>query len=181
VRHKAPSLFRLPIHFLPKCFFRFCSHLFADDLVILLKGALERKLSQNIIELEEQAKIAMCALLTFSENHLLPVNVKKTNAMLIRSRKVSSTQKLEISSSLTTHVFLNKWCQTIKYPAKRFSSITEKNYFEPASTVPKIEHLDYEPRTIIPKTEQLYSLLRITLPGSRYLFSYERKPFQNIY
>ncbi len=71
------TLFRIHIHFLPKYFFRFCVHLFADDLALLLKGALEKKLSGNIIELEEQAKIAMKALSTFSENYLLPVNTKK--------------------------------------------------------------------------------------------------------
>ncbi|CAF3439981.1 unnamed protein product [Rotaria socialis] len=79
----ATTLFRIHIHFLPKYFFRFCMHLFADDVAILLKGSLEKKLSQNIIELEKQAKIAMHTLLSFSENHLLPVNVKKTKAMLV--------------------------------------------------------------------------------------------------
>jgi len=90
----AATLFRLHIHFLPKYFFRFCSHLFADDLALLLKGALEKKLSQNILELEEQAKIAMKILSTFSENFLLPVNVKKTKAILIHSAVAPSEPKV---------------------------------------------------------------------------------------
>jgi hypothetical protein len=90
----AATLFRLHIHFLPKYFFRFCSHLFADDLALLLKGALEKKLSENVLELEEQAKIAMRALSTFSENYLLPVNTKKTKAMLIHSAVAPSTPRV---------------------------------------------------------------------------------------
>lgn len=46
------TLFRLHIHFLPKYIFRFCSHFFAEDLALVLKGTLEKKLSGNIIELE---------------------------------------------------------------------------------------------------------------------------------
>ncbi|CAF1305904.1 unnamed protein product [Rotaria sp. Silwood1] len=90
----AATLFRIHIHFLPQYFFRFCTHLFADDVAILLKGSLEKKLSQNIIELEKQAKIAMHILLSFSENHLLPVNVKKTKAMLVHSAVSPSQPKI---------------------------------------------------------------------------------------
>ena len=79
---------------MPKYFLRFCSHLFADDLALLLKGSLEKRLSQNITELEEQAKIAMKALSALSENYLLPVNVKKTKAMIIHSAVARSIPKI---------------------------------------------------------------------------------------
>ena len=79
----AATLFRLHIHLLPKLFFRFCSHLFADDLAIVLKGSLEKRLSDNIIYLEEQAKVAMKELLKFSIDMLQPVNVAKTKVMLV--------------------------------------------------------------------------------------------------
>ena len=88
------TLFRLHLHFLPKYFSRFCSYLFADDLAILLKGTLEKKLSENIVELEEQAKIAMTALSIFSKNNLLPVNIKKTKAMLIHGAVSPSIPKV---------------------------------------------------------------------------------------
>ncbi|CAF1677087.1 unnamed protein product [Rotaria magnacalcarata] len=39
----AATLFRLHIHFLPSLFFKFTTHLFADDLAILLSGALHSK------------------------------------------------------------------------------------------------------------------------------------------
>ena len=66
-------------------FSRFCTHLFADDLAILIKGSIENKLSDNVSHLEEQAKIAMHILEKFSKDMLLPVNAKKTKAMLFDS------------------------------------------------------------------------------------------------
>jgi hypothetical protein len=49
-------LFRIHIHFLPKYFFRFCLHLFADDLALLLKGALEkfRQISVSLISIRRR-------------------------------------------------------------------------------------------------------------------------------
>lgn len=70
----AATLFRLHLHFLPKMFSRFCTHLFADDLAILIKGSIENRLSDNISQLEKQAKIAMQLLEKFSKDILLPVN-----------------------------------------------------------------------------------------------------------
>ena len=81
----AATLFRLHLHFLPKMFLRFNTHLFADDLAILIKGSIEKRLSENIIQLEEHAKIAMSTLEKFSKNILLPINTGKTKAMLFHS------------------------------------------------------------------------------------------------
>ncbi|CAF4300227.1 unnamed protein product [Rotaria sp. Silwood2] len=79
------TLFRLHIHFLPKTLARFCSHLFADDLALIIKGSIEKKFSQNIKDLEQQANIAMKSLENFSKNLILPVNIKKTKMMLVHS------------------------------------------------------------------------------------------------
>jgi len=38
----AAALFRLCLHFLPKLFLRFNTHLFADDLAILTKSPLKK-------------------------------------------------------------------------------------------------------------------------------------------
>ena len=81
----AATLFRLHIHFLPKIFFNLTTHLFADDLAILITGALEKRFSVNISYLEERAKKAMILLEYYAENKLLPVNVDKTKAILIHS------------------------------------------------------------------------------------------------
>ncbi|CAF4251192.1 unnamed protein product, partial [Rotaria sp. Silwood2] len=79
------TLFRLHIHFLPKTLARFCSHLFADDLALIIKGSIETTFTQNIEDLEQQADIAMKLLENFSKNLILPVNIKKTKMMLIHS------------------------------------------------------------------------------------------------
>ncbi|CAF1399173.1 unnamed protein product [Didymodactylos carnosus] len=47
--------------------------------------SLERKLSENMFELEIQAKIIMKCLENFSDDNLLPVNVPKTKAMIVHS------------------------------------------------------------------------------------------------
>jgi hypothetical protein len=64
------TLFRLHIHFLPKV----C----ADDLVLVIKGSIEKKLSQNIDDIEKQAKITMKLLEKFSKDLSLSVNAKKS-------------------------------------------------------------------------------------------------------
>ncbi|CAF1362874.1 unnamed protein product [Rotaria sordida] len=66
------TLFRLHIHFLPKTLARFCSHLFADDLALIIKGSIEKKFTQNIEDIEQQASIAMKLLENFSKNLILP-------------------------------------------------------------------------------------------------------------
>ncbi|CAF4750642.1 unnamed protein product [Rotaria sp. Silwood2] len=72
------TLFRLYTSiFLPKTLARFCSHLFADDLALIIKGAIETTFIQNIENLEQQANIAMKLLENFSKNLILPVNIKK--------------------------------------------------------------------------------------------------------
>ncbi|CAF3326573.1 unnamed protein product [Rotaria socialis] len=52
----AALLFRIRIHFLPGYFNQIVSHSFADDLTIVIKGALEKRLSDNIEYLEKKAK-----------------------------------------------------------------------------------------------------------------------------
>jgi hypothetical protein len=81
----AATLFRLHIHFLPSLFRQITTHLFADDLALLMLGSLEKKFSINIIDLEIEAKKAMILLEKFSDDILLPVNVSKTKALLVHS------------------------------------------------------------------------------------------------
>ncbi|CAF1681552.1 unnamed protein product [Rotaria magnacalcarata] len=78
-------LFRLHIFFLPSYFPHIVSHLYADDLTLVIKGALEKKLSDNITYLEEQAKHTMLTLAKFADDHILPVNIEKTKIMLVHS------------------------------------------------------------------------------------------------
>ncbi|CAF3280248.1 unnamed protein product [Rotaria sp. Silwood2] len=79
----AATLFRLHVHFLPSFFMNLICHLFADDLAIVISGALENKFSKNIIELERQAEIAMKMLEKYADDNLLPVNINKTKALLV--------------------------------------------------------------------------------------------------
>jgi Reverse transcriptase (RNA-dependent DNA polymerase) len=81
----AALLFRLHIHYLPSHFLQTVCHLFADDLTIIIKGGLEMRLSANIKYLESQARVVLKALETFSDNHILAVNVSKTKAMIVHS------------------------------------------------------------------------------------------------
>ncbi|CAF4589508.1 unnamed protein product [Didymodactylos carnosus] len=81
----AALLFRLHIHFLPYYFAQITSHLFADDLTMVIKGALEMKLSDNIKFLQRQAKSVLKGLEKLADDHILPVNVAKTEAMLVHS------------------------------------------------------------------------------------------------
>ncbi|CAF1204517.1 unnamed protein product, partial [Didymodactylos carnosus] len=81
----AATLFRLHVYFLPKYFAQFTMHLFADDLAIIIYGALEKRFSDNTIQLEMQAKIALEILEKFADNMILPVNVSKTKAMLVHN------------------------------------------------------------------------------------------------
>ncbi|CAM4908212.1 unnamed protein product [Rotaria socialis] len=81
----AALLFRLHVFFLPSYFPEINCHLFADDLTMVIKGALEKKLSDNLIYIQNQAKIVLQSLEKFAYDHNLPVNTKKTKAMLIHS------------------------------------------------------------------------------------------------
>jgi len=58
-------------------------HLFADDLAIVITGALENRFSKNINEIEKQAAIAMKILEKYADDNLLPVNINKTKALLV--------------------------------------------------------------------------------------------------
>ncbi|CAF1283397.1 unnamed protein product [Adineta steineri] len=81
----AALLFKLHIFFLPSYFPQITTHLYADDLTMVVADALEKRLSDNIIYLEEQAKTIMKNLEKFADDHILPVNVDKTKVMLVHS------------------------------------------------------------------------------------------------
>ena len=81
----AALLFRLHIHFLVPYFPQITCHLFADDLAIVIYGAIEKRLSDNIRYIQEQANMILKSLEKFSDNHILPVIIKKTKAMLVHS------------------------------------------------------------------------------------------------
>lgn len=81
----APTLFRLQVHFLPVSFRNLTCHLFVDDLVIIIPGALENKFSSNIMLLEKQAETAMRILERYSSDYILPVNSAKTKALLVHN------------------------------------------------------------------------------------------------
>lgn len=91
----AATLFRLHIHFLPTVFFQLTTHLFADDLAILITGSLDRKFSLNIAYLEERAKEAMIILEKYAVNKILPVNVNKSKALLIHNVIAPSIPKVK--------------------------------------------------------------------------------------
>ena len=81
----AATLIRLYIHFLPDQLSGCITHLFADDMVMVLNGSLEKKFSTNILEVEAKADIFLNKLEKFSDDMILPVNVSKTKAMLIHN------------------------------------------------------------------------------------------------
>ena len=81
----AALLFRLHIFFLPSYLPHIVSHLYVDDLTLVIKGALEKKLSENITYLEEQARNTMLTLAKFADDHILPVNIEKTKIILVHS------------------------------------------------------------------------------------------------
>ncbi|CAF1042490.1 unnamed protein product [Didymodactylos carnosus] len=74
----AALLFRLHIHFLTSYFLQITIHLFADDLTMIIKGALETRLSKNIEYPEYQAKKVLKSLEKFADDHILAMNVLKT-------------------------------------------------------------------------------------------------------
>jgi len=91
----AALLFRLHVHFLPLYFPQIVNHLFADDLTLIIKGALEKRLSDNTNYIGIQAKEILKALESFSDNYLLPVNVAKTKAMLVHKAVTISKPEIQ--------------------------------------------------------------------------------------
>jgi hypothetical protein len=94
----AATLFRLHLHFITSYFNNIVMHLFADDLVLILNGALEKKFSQNILELEQRAEIVLNQLDRFSNDIILPINISKTKAVLIHNVVTPSYPKLWFKS-----------------------------------------------------------------------------------
>jgi hypothetical protein len=69
-------------------------------------SALEKKLCHNSAELEVQASIAMDILSKYSYDYILPVNIDKTNTLLIHS--VVAPQYPLITYRSTTIKFVKK-------------------------------------------------------------------------
>ena len=82
---RGATLFRIHILLLPKYLFGTMFHPFADDLVLLLAGSLEKKFSENVRELEQRAASTLKKLENFADDLLLPVNAAKTKAMLVHN------------------------------------------------------------------------------------------------
>ncbi|CAF1548972.1 unnamed protein product [Adineta ricciae] len=100
----AATLFRLHIHFLPAIFNGTSIHMFADDLALVLDGAIEKRLSDNIIYLEKQARTSMMKLEQYSHELILPVNVAKTKALLVHSAVAPSLPKVRYQDQQIEHV-----------------------------------------------------------------------------
>ena len=100
----AATLFRLHVHFLPAFFFDVAVHMFADDLAIVLVGALEKRFSQNIFEIENRANIVLQQLEKFSDDILLPVNIAKTKALLVHSVVSSPIPNIKYKNQKIEHV-----------------------------------------------------------------------------
>ncbi len=71
--------------------------MFDDDLAIQISGDLEKCFSKNIIELEARTKRTLERLGKFADDNTLPVNIKKTKALLIHNVVAPLKQKLEFS------------------------------------------------------------------------------------
>jgi hypothetical protein len=138
----AALLFRMHIHFLPSYFPPIGSHLSADDLTLVMKGALELKMSDNIPYLEQQAKLVLTNLSKFSDDHLLPVNVNKTKSMIIHTAVNVPQPKVEYKNYEIEYVksfkFLGveigtklRWKNFITIRLRKIRSIYNglKNYF----------------------------------------------------
>ncbi|CAF4513538.1 unnamed protein product, partial [Rotaria sp. Silwood2] len=109
----AALLFRLHIFFLPSYFSQIVSHLYADDLTLVIKGAVEKKLSENITYLEEQAKSVMKTLEKFADNHILSANTGKKKIILIHSTIAPLRPHVNpLRSSSSTNIHPNaRWQQ----------------------------------------------------------------------
>ncbi len=73
----AAFLFRLHICFLPSYFSQIMCYVFADDLTILIKGALESRFSDNLKYIQDQAQVVFKSLEGYADDHILLVNIKK--------------------------------------------------------------------------------------------------------
>ncbi|CAF3432602.1 unnamed protein product [Rotaria sp. Silwood1] len=91
----AATLFRLHVHILPSLFYLFASHIFADDLAMQISGDLEKRFSTNITELEVRAKLTLDILRKVADDNMLPVNIKKTKALLVHSVVALIKPKIE--------------------------------------------------------------------------------------
>ena len=100
----AATLFRLHVHFLPSFFFSLTSHMFADDLAIQISGDLDKRFSRNITELEERARWTLERLGKFSDDNILPVNIKKTKALLVHSVVAPSKPNIEFKGQPIEYV-----------------------------------------------------------------------------
>lgn len=103
------TLFRLHIHFLPKLFAQFSTHMFADDVALVIKGSIEKRLSLNIKEIEIKANIAMKILEKFSNDVVLPVNVKKTKVMLVHNAISPAHPKVIFNNEIVESVAMFKY------------------------------------------------------------------------
>ena len=100
----AASLFRLHVHTLPALLRAYESHMFADDLAIQISRDIEKRLSKNVVELEQRASIVFDILGRFAADNLLHLNEKKTKAMLIHSALFTEKPKLEFKGQQIEYV-----------------------------------------------------------------------------
>jgi hypothetical protein len=100
----AATLFRFHIYTLPSRLRAFETHLFADDLAIQISSDIEKRLSLNIIESESRAEIAFGILERFAEDNILPVNGKKTKAMLIHTAVAPTKPRLKFKGQPIDYV-----------------------------------------------------------------------------
>ena len=100
----AATLFRLHVHKLPAQLQAYESHMFADDLAIQISGDIEKRLSKNVIELANRARIVFGILAKFAADNLLPVNEKKTKGMLVHTAVLAEKPKLEFKGQKIEYV-----------------------------------------------------------------------------
>ncbi|CAF1999823.1 unnamed protein product [Rotaria magnacalcarata] len=112
----AATLFKLHIHFLPSFLAGFNTHLFTDDLAIVIPGSLEKRFSLNIDEIEESAKVVMKKLEKFAHDTLLAINVNKTKALLVHSVVSPRYPTIKYNSQSVEYV------KTFKYLGVYFST-----------------------------------------------------------
>ncbi len=113
----AALLFRLHVHFLPLHFPQIVSHLFADDLTLIMKSESEKCLSDNIEYLQSQAKTVLNILEKFSDNYILPVNVAKTKSMLVHNTVNVSKPEIEYKG-IQIEYLINLKCLGVHIGAK---------------------------------------------------------------
>jgi len=100
--------------------------MFDDDLAIQISGDLEKCFSKNIIELEARAKRTLQRLGKFADDNTLPVNIKKTTALLIHNVVASLKQKLEFSGQAIEYVKSFKYLAVIIFTKLRWGIFTSE-------------------------------------------------------